>query len=176
MLEWLTGALALMTGWLAFETRRMSRATLQMANLQAEPDLGISGCSFDIADGVDPQNPAQMRQGIRPKFTLLNPSLVRVTYTLRECLVTIANVPKPMMQIENAVGVVHPKATLDYFYTFIEVAHPIPEGFSFKLNLVADFWAVPEIRSTLSCKLECILENAARGALKWVFLEGPVYT
>jgi hypothetical protein len=41
-MDWFTGLLALVTGWLASATHGMARATKQIANLSAEPYLSLA--------------------------------------------------------------------------------------------------------------------------------------
>jgi hypothetical protein len=183
VLNWLTFLLAALTGVLGWATWRMARSTAQLVELQAEPDLSIDVVNFDFASEIEPANPGLPQQGLRPKFTIGNPSLVRVTYELQQCLVRIGDEAKPMQRIDNAVGVVHPKASRDYFYTFIGWPQPIRPGFAFTIEIAAAFWAVPSVRHTLTCTIECTLESydplpdgRFAGRTRWIFLKGPLYS
>jgi hypothetical protein len=178
MLEWLTGLLALMTGWLAWETRDMARATKKMAALGAEAYLAFSRIELDShlmrANATEPE-----RRGYNVRVVLVNPGQVRIGYEVTEILVTIADCDYPpnAESFDNRGGYVHPREEVKFSYPFFECPVAFGPGLMGYLNFETRFSAVDSEAKTLTFRLRFWVVGVDDGGrrIDWRYLSGPTY-
>ncbi len=176
MLEWLTGLLALMTGWLAWETRDMARATKTMAELSAEPYLSF--IRLDLAPSVRPASGTQPEQrGYTFPLTLMNPGQVRVAYEVDNVLVTLDGRNYPPDAFDNRGGYIHPKEEVIFNYPFFECATPLAAGLTGFLDFDLRFWTVETKHQRLTFRLRFWVSELSdtHRKVSWVFMTGPTY-
>jgi hypothetical protein len=106
VLALLTAGLAVMTGWLAWETRDMARATKQMALLSAEPYLSLLRVHLEgrreAAAGLNSPT-----VGFILRLVLSNPGQVRIYYEVRTFLVTLDRGTFPPSKFDSRGGYIH---------------------------------------------------------------------
>jgi hypothetical protein len=166
--------LGAVTAWMAFETRRMSRATLEMAKLDAEPFIRIQ----DVIVGQNDTSaaPATIAQH---QLIILNPGKVLVKYTMQHFRAEINGQSQtfPVPGARDWVGILHPRVDERYYGALITVQPGAPDPTPSRIEFVISYWSVDTDRRTLRGAIEQgIRLGPNRGNNPWNWVDGPHYT
>jgi hypothetical protein len=177
VLEWITGLLALMTGWLAWETRDMARATKKIATLSAEPYLSLGQVHVEgrrlLANG--PNSPTI---GFVVVLVLRNPGQVRICFEVKNFVVALDGKRYPPSAFDSRGGYIHPTEETNFFYPFVESSTQLTPGLTGTVEFEAAFWAVERERHSMALKVLFSIVGLEDGklAVKWHYTSGPEFT
>jgi hypothetical protein len=165
--------LAGLTGWLAWETRRMAKATQEMMALEAEPQLRVK----DIVIG---QSPTAIAGGVvgQHQIILWNPGKLVVYYQVDHWRSDIDGLSAASaVGVKRPIGVVHPAAEERFFCLTITVPATRPDPTPSRLEFDISYWTVKSKKRRLRGSIDQPIRfGPNRGPNPWGWIEGPNYT
>lgn len=170
----LTSLVALVTVWMAVETRRMARTAQDALLLESRPYLSFDGLQIEravIQTIASPEGDPSLRVSIR----LRNPGRVRVVYEVQQMLLELEGDPAPAAIFETTGGVLHPDEQNLYYYSWVLA----DRGRALWQNGAVDFrvayWATPGRKETLAAKVLFIIKGTDPLNWDWHYKHGPTY-
>lgn len=173
-LNLLTGGLAIATGWMAFETRRMATASRAQIELQGQPHLAFGG--FDIATArIASIAEGGTSAGVRLGLVLRNPGSVLVSYEVIGLTSTLGGVDLSSPSFHTFSGVIHPAETTLFLLPFVSASDGYFTGLA-DVDLEIAFWAVRKEKRVLRAKVRLEVLSLDPFNWQWVYLSGPTYS
>lgn len=163
------------TVWMAFETRKMARASSMALALEAEPYLSLEAVDFEIGrprdgSGVGPTGTLQV------SLRLHNPGKVPVTFSVLNLQVTMPGV-KPLGNggYDNTGGVVFPAQATSFSCPTLECSSPVTAGQSGDVSFEMSYWSVPNDRKKFSGALTFRVKSTDPPYITWTWKGWPTY-
>lgn len=168
--NWVTLAMTVLTGWMAYETRRMAKVASDSLKASRQPHLALH--SIDVAQGPI-SGPASTANQLGAQITLQlrNPGQVRLTYDVEVADFIINGADGPRGPYENHVGVIFPGDMHAFRLPAIPLAYPLPDGATGTLNFRVRYWAAANERFSLEFTISFMIS----AEVKWAYQRGPVY-
>ncbi len=172
-MNYLTAGLAIATGWLAIETRRMAGAAKAQVDLQSQPFLSFRGVDVVAANTANISN-AQTLPALGFHLRLGNPGQVLVTYKVEELNSSLGNHSLNSGAFVTFGGVIHPHEETLFILPFTQQtsSNVLPKA---EIDFKIDYWAVAGKKQRLSAKIEIQIISINPLNLQWVYLDGPTY-
>jgi hypothetical protein len=167
-----TLALAILTGWLAWETRKMSRAAGDALEMQSEPFLGLKRLFF-LDSFLDTGARLQLC------LELNNPGQVRINYEVESLDYSFQGTPATSPNYPMTVGVLHPGAEEHFRCASVIFARgKVAVGLHGELKFRINFWSTLERVHHFEARVRFFVAKVTpdRIALGWVYLEGPRFS
>jgi hypothetical protein len=167
-----TLGLGTITGWLAWETRRMASATMRLVQIDSEPQLRIKGMAVARSPhGADPNLVI-----LQIQMLLWNPGRVLVQYRVDAFPTSISgNTAHSKVKFKSMEGVLHP--TGEEIFRALPILMPVPQTYPVtgKASFDLAFWSLgrPERRVVGSCEIDI---HPPGHDCPWVWANGPQYT
>jgi hypothetical protein len=171
--DWITLAMAVLTGWMAWETRRMAKVASDSLLAAQQPYMSLHAVDLSQGKIAGPHSTAGSL-GVQITLQLKNPGSVRINYDVELADFTIAGHLGPRGPYDNHAGVIFPGDVHGFRLPPLVLPSPLPlstTGVTGTLTFRARYWATPNERRTLDFTIGFV----ASADLKWVYQRGPTY-
>ncbi len=175
-----TAVAAIVTAWMAYETKRMAHVAMRTIEFEHTPILGIR----DVRVGISPSGPMQIN-GSQSTFTsitsvqvaieLYNAGRVPLSYRMRSLGLTFAGRIGDASNYLSMGGTVLPGCSTFFWYTPLTLDPPIGNFPSKgRIRGVVEYWHTDESKPReLRIHLEYVIAGANPGSpTNWLFIDG----
>ena len=168
--DWVTGLMAVLTGWMAWETRRMAKVASESLKESRQPYLSLHAVDLTQAP-IGGSHPTAGMLGAQITLHLKNPGQVRVNYDVEIANFDINGNAGPGGPYDNHAGVIFPGELHEFRLPPLVLSAPLPMPATGTLSFRARYWAVQNERHTI----EFTISFLASANMKWVYKSGPTY-
>lgn len=169
-----TLGMAAFTAWLAWETRRMAKASSDANTLAETPYFAIA--QFNLTQGnlvgTAEVPPPVVAQAV---LRLKNPGRVRVSFEFEQAQQVIPESPGLVGGWDNRTGVLHPDEELSFYLPPVRLSRPFQVGDVSNLTIRVRYWSQVETRSTLTVSVRHAVVSIVPLQIRWSYTNGPTY-
>ena len=162
--------MAVLTGWMAWETRRMAKVASESLKASQQPHMSLHAMDLIQAPIAGPYATAG-KLGAQITLHLKNPGNVRITYDVELADFVVNGDSGPRGPYDNHAGVIFPGEVHGFRLPPLVLNAPLSMPATGTLTFRARYWSAPNERQTL----EFTVSFVASTDMKWVFQNGPTY-
>jgi hypothetical protein len=167
-----TLALAIVTFWLALETRRIALATAEATALQHEPQLALVGLEHTYAFGRDDKETAEI---LTLRVALRNPGSVRVNYHVNSITESLTFPVCDMTKFATVGGVVFPGTETRFILPSAKIRHPQEGDMAHQVRLTIDISFFTTANAKRHRLRATLFGQVLNDWVDWHFADGPSY-
>jgi hypothetical protein len=167
---------ALVTAWMALETRRMAAASKRATDLEYLPLLGIREVHFEVNTDVARPTGGHVLTSMKAGIELFNAGRVPLRYRMKVLRLTCAGRSTDTGAYLSRGGMVLPGSSMHFWSTPVGLDPPVTSfPTSGRISCVFEYWrnedtAIHELKAELEYTLS---ETTSGFATHWLFVDEP---
>jgi hypothetical protein len=170
---------ALVTAWMALETRRMAAASKRATDLEYLPLLGIREVQFGVGTGAALPTGGHTLTSVKAGIELFNAGRVPLRYRMKALRLTCAGRSTDTGAYLSRGAMVLPGSSMHFWSTPVGLDPPVTSfPTSGRISCVFEYWRNEDTAiHELNAELEYTLSGATVGsATHWLFVDEPPAT
>ena len=165
----LTALMGTATLWMAYETRKMARASRDAFALEARPYIALD--KLEITVGKEFETPGAFQIGLK----LYNPGKVLITYAVREMKVRLNEMFISSSNFSSQGGVIHPNQLTTFYYPSVNAAIPANSVSKGEVSFKIEFWSIDSERHSFKATIEYYISSDTPRQIRWLYVGLPAY-
>ena len=165
-----TFAVCVATLWLAYETRKVSKAAHESYELETIPYIALAGAVTNFGP-LNGQGPI----ALQVQLIFSNPGKVMIHYHVNSFVVTGQGIGAPQGQRLGHGGVIHPSSQIIEFHPSQTVPQQLPPTLTVNVEFALSYWKGTDDKKSFKAKLE-IMAPSNNSQNIWLYTNGPSYS